>query len=80
MALSLPQKALRVVQDALSFHQTIRCRYAAGPTLDRLHSKSLPSRGVHNSKSMSGAARERGLASTSTLVDTVELEMDVLGG
>jgi hypothetical protein len=29
---------------------------------------------------MSGAARERGLASTSTLVDTVELEMDVLGG
>jgi hypothetical protein len=29
---------------------------------------------------MSSAARERGLAVASTLVDTMELEMDVLGG
>jgi len=80
MALSLPQKALRAVQDTFSFHQTLRCRHAAGPALDCIHSKSLSSRGIHHSKSMSGAARERSVALASAMVDTMELEMDVLGG
>jgi hypothetical protein len=80
MALPLSQKALRAVQDTISLHQTLRCRYAAGPPLDRLRTESMPTRGVHDSKSMSSAARERRLAVTTTLVDTLELEVDVLGG